>query len=107
MTQVELTSANLATWNASQFRLELPRTDDATRLKAVAVEFESLFVKQMLDSMRSTLRPQEGLFYGGLAEDFFEDMLYEEYARIIARTGRIGIADLIVRQYEQSTVAIE
>jgi len=97
---MELTAANLAQWNASQLRLELPGGNDRTRLRAVAEEFESLFAKQMLDSMRDTLNPETDLFNGGMAQDIFDDMLYDEYARMIAKSGTLGIADLIVKQYE-------
>jgi len=97
---MEVTAANLAQWNASQLRLDLPDGDDRTRLTAVAKEFESLFAKQMLDSMRDTLNPEADMLNGGMAQDIFDDMLYDEYARMIAESGTLGIADMIVQQYE-------
>ena len=103
---MEVTPANLAQWNASRVQLELPRGDSQTQLRAVAKEFESLFAKQMLDSMRATLNKEEDIFNGGMAQDIFEDMLYEEYGRLIAQTGGLGIADMIVEQYE-STLSAE
>lgn len=96
---MEITQANLAQWNATQVNLERPRGTGKERLQQVATEFESLFVKQMLDSMRDTLNEEDDLLSGGFAEDVFEDMLYDEYARKIAATGSLGIADLITRQY--------
>lgn len=100
---MELTTpATAATWNFSRVQLELPSGDSKTRLRAAAQEFESLFAKQMLDSMRDTLNTEDDIFNGGMAQDIFEDMLYEEYGRIMARTGSLGIADLIVRQYESA-----
>jgi flagellar protein FlgJ len=97
---MELTAANMAQWNANRVQLDLPRGDEGTRLRAAAQEFESLFAKQMLDSMRDTLNKEDDLFNGGMGQDIFEDMLYEEYGRLIARTGGLGIADMIVKQYE-------
>jgi flagellar protein FlgJ len=85
---MELTAANMAQWNANRVQLDLPRGDEGTRLK------------QMLDSMRDTLNKEDDLFNGGMGQDIFEDMLYEEYGRLIARTGGLGIADMIVKQYE-------
>jgi peptidoglycan hydrolase FlgJ len=96
---MEITQANLAQWNATQVNLELPRGSGREQLKQVATEFESLFVKQMLDSMRDTLNKENDLLSGGFAEEVFEDMLYDEYSRMIAATGSLGIADLITRQY--------
>jgi len=93
--------ANLAQFSAAQFQSSLPKDPEA-RLRAVATEFESLFAKQMLDSMRATLNPDTDLFYGGMAEDIFQDMLYEEYARMMSKTGSLGVADIIYAQYRDS-----
>ena len=68
-------------------------------LEKVAGKFESLFVEQMLSSMRDTLNKENRLFHGGQAESYFEDMLYQEYAAKIAEQGDLGIADMIVDQY--------
>lgn len=89
----------MAVWNANQARLELPSGDGRQQLRAVAKEFESLFVKQMLDSMRATLNKENNLLDGGMAENIFEDMLYDEYSRMIASTGSLGVAELIYSQY--------
>ena len=67
-------------------------------LRAVAQEFEALFVKQMFGSMRSSLNPENDMLHGGLSQNIFEDMLYDEYSKVMARTGSIGIADLIYSQ---------
>jgi peptidoglycan hydrolase FlgJ len=72
--------------------------EDDAALRGVAQEFEALFLKQMLGSMRSTLKPENDMLHGGLSQDIFEDMLYDEYSRVMAKTGSIGIADLIYDQ---------
>lgn len=95
---MELSSAQLANWNATQIRMELPRGSEDEQLQAVAVEFEALFAKQMLDAMYATLNPDDDMFNGGMAEEIFRDMLNQEYASQIAREGTLGIADLIVEQ---------
>ena len=99
---MDVLAANMAQYNAAQFQASLPKGDPQAELKAVATEFESLFVKQMLDSMRATLSPDDDLFYGGMAQDIFQDMLYEEYARMMAKTGSLGVADIIYKQYEST-----
>lgn len=101
---MEPIGASMAQWNRNEVTLDLPDADSRTRLEAVAKEFESLFAKQMLDSMRDTLNPDDDMFNGGMAQDIFEDMLYEEYARMLSQEGGLGIADMIVRQFE-GTVA--
>jgi flagellar protein FlgJ len=80
----------------------LPRVDAAgsrEQLEEVAQEFESLFVKMMMDAMRDTRNQDDNFTYGGMAEDIFEDMLYTEYSRSIAKRGDFGIADMIINQF--------
>ncbi|MFP4301672.1 MAG: rod-binding protein [Alkalispirochaetaceae bacterium] len=72
------------------------------RLREVAEEFESLFLKEMLDSMRNTLNEENRLVDTGMAGEYFEDMLYEEYSKIMAKRGTFGIAELIVDQFRDS-----
>lgn len=91
-------SANLAQLELQNLRYQLPEGDDATRLREVASDFEAIFIKQMLDSMRNTLNPDNRLVDTGMAGEIYDDMLYDEYAQIMAKTGGIGLADLIVKQ---------
>jgi hypothetical protein len=60
-------------------------------------EFESIFVKQMLDAMRKTV-DKSGLTDNGMGQDIFEDMLYDEYAKTMSKTANFGIADTMYRQ---------
>ncbi len=68
------------------------------RLREVTQEFEALFIKQMLDSMRATRDTDADMLHGGMAEEFFEDMLYDEYAKLMAKTGDFGLAEVIYQQ---------
>lgn len=95
---MDVLSADMARLSSIGATMQLP-DDKSEQLEVVANEFEALFVKQMLDAMRQTLSPENDLFYGGFAQETFEDMLYEEYARKIAHTGDLGIAEAITRQY--------
>ncbi|MFW5800409.1 MAG: rod-binding protein [Spirochaeta sp.] len=82
-----------------------PRADQAagddTKLREVTREFESLFVKQMLDAMYSTLNPEENMFHGGEAEKVFRDMLNMEYAREMSFSGSFGLSDMMYDQLSQ------
>jgi hypothetical protein len=60
-------------------------------------EFESIFVKQMLDAMRKTV-DKSGMTDNGMGQDIFEDMLYDEYAKTMSKTADFGIADTMYRQ---------
>jgi flagellar protein FlgJ len=99
---MEAISADMMRFNATQVYPDLPTGSDEARLRAVATEFETLFAKQMLDTMRATLDTENDMFHGGMAQDIFEDMLYEEYARMMAKTGSLGIAEIIYNQYSET-----
>ncbi|PIE04616.1 MAG: hypothetical protein CSA76_03310 [Spirochaetales bacterium] len=66
-------------------------------LKEVCEEFEAIFVKMMLDSMRKTLS-DDTLIPKNAGEKLFEDQLYDEYAKKISRTARLGIASMMYSQ---------
>ena len=68
-----------------------------TKLLEACQDFEALFIKQMLNSMRKTVN-KTGLMEGGMAEDVFEDMLYDEYAKIMSKTADLGLADMVYQQ---------
>lgn len=94
-------SANLAQLQLQNLRYTLPEAPEQEQLRQVARDFETIFVKQMLDSMRSTLNPENRLVDTGMAGEFYEDMLYDEYAALMTKTGGFGLADLIVQQYSR------
>ena len=73
------------------------KIDKSSQLYKVSQEFEAIFIKQMLNVMRKSVA-KSGLMDGGMAEDIFEDMLYDEYAQNMAKTGSFGIADMIYKQ---------
>ena len=67
------------------------------KLEILAREFESIFVHQMIKSMRSTVEKSE-LTGGGPGEEMFTDMLDEEMARQIAFAQRDGLSSALVAQ---------
>jgi Rod binding domain-containing protein len=71
------------------------KDDEARRaeLRAVAVEFESVFLAQMLDHAGVGKTPKA--FGGGVGEDAFRGHLIGEQARLMADRGGIGLAETI------------
>jgi flagellar protein FlgJ len=74
-----------------------PAVDKSSELYKACQDFEAIFIKQMLDVMRKTVQ-KEGLLDGGLSQDVFEDMLYDEYARKMAETAQFGLAETMYLQ---------
>ena len=76
------------------------RRDDIAereRLRSASRDFEAIFIKQMLNSMRKTVT-KSGLLGGGFAETVYEDMLFDEYAKKMAATSKMGIAEMLYKQ---------
>jgi len=71
--------------------------DNRDELRALSGEFEALFVKIVLDSMRDTLS-NDSLIPKNAGEKLFEDRLYDEYARTISKAANLGIAEMIYTQ---------
>ena len=75
-----------------------PAIDRNSSLYKACQDFEALFIKQMLDVMRKTVHKEEDLLGGGLSQDVFEGMLYDEYAKKMAETAGFGLAETIYNQ---------
>ena len=76
---------------------KIKRIDRNGDLYKTCVEFESIFIKQMLNVMRKTV-DKSGFLSGGFAEEIFEDMLYDDYAKKMAENANFGLANLIYEQ---------
>jgi Rod binding domain-containing protein len=74
------------------------------QLRHAAEEFESVFLSQMLAPMFEGL-DTDGLGGGGMGEEIFRPMLVERYAESISRSGGIGIADSVVREFMRMQAA--
>ena len=72
---------------------------DAKRaqIEKAAVEFEAVFLSQMLAPMFEQLET-DGLFGGGSGERMYRSLLVQEYGRALAANGGVGIADAVTRQ---------
>lgn len=92
-------------WSDSKARIgELAKAADGKLSKAerahihqAALEFEAVFLSQMLAPMFDSLET-DSLFGGGSGERMYRDMLVEEYGNALSRNGGVGIADAVSRQ---------
>ncbi len=92
------TIVNTHAYPAGAAKATRTQIDRKSELYKVSQDFESLFIKQMLDVMRKTIHKEDDLLNGGLGQDVYEDMLYGEYAKKMAATARFGLAEMIYRQ---------
>ena len=75
-------------------------TSDEERqaIKDAAETFESYFIQIMLREMRRTIPDGDGIIPRGQAERIFTEMLDEELSNEMARSGGIGLSQVIVQQ---------
>lgn len=64
---------------------EMKRIDEA------AAEFESVYISEMMKPMFEGIST-DGMFGGGKGEEVFRGILLQEYGKLIAKTGSVGIA---------------
>ena len=76
-----------------------PKASELDQLKAAAKQFEAIFVRNMLKSMREAKLSDDDLF-GSDATDQFREMQDSNLADQLSGKGALGIADLLVRQFQ-------
>jgi Rod binding domain-containing protein len=69
----------------------------ANDAKRAAEEFEAQFLAQMLEHMFADVRT-DGPFGGGQAEEIYRSLLMQEYGKVIAKAGGVGLADTVRRE---------
>ncbi len=71
-------------------------TTDKATLQKTAQQFEAIFMRQMIGAMRSASLA-EGITDSSATQQF-RDMADARTADAMAKTGSLGIADLLIRQ---------
>ena len=68
------------------------------KLKGAAQQFEAVFLRQMIGSMRQAKLSDDIL--GGAATDTFREMSDSKLADSMAETGGFGIAEMLLKQFD-------
>lgn len=96
MTAMALTPPGFDAQSLAQARTSaLPQVranGDSRALDRTAKDFEAVFLSQMLSQMWSGVEV-DPTFGGGHAEEVWRGMMVEEYGKMIASSGGVGIAD--------------
>ena len=72
------------------------RAANADQIDAAAKDFEAFFVSQVLENMFAGIRT-DGIFGGGHGESVFRSLMLQEYGKVIADQGGIGLSDAVKR----------
>lgn len=70
------------------------------KTKEAVQDFEAFFISQMFEHMYATV-PVNETFGGGNAEKIYRSMMIDEYGKMMAKAGGIGITDQIMAQLLQ------
>lgn len=70
---------------------------DLRRTRQAAQDFEALFIHHLLKNMRQASDVGGGGFLQGTGHKIYQDMLDDEVAKAVSRSGGLGLADLLVR----------
>ncbi len=87
-------NTDLALGNSFQPKVS-DKQKDLQEAKETAQDFEAFFMSRMMESMFEGIST-EGMFGGGHAEKIYRSMLFNEYGKVMAKTGNIGISDSIM-----------
>ena len=68
---------------------------DLAATKKAAQNFEAVFLSQMFGQMFEGVG-SDSLFGGGHGEEMFRSMLVDEYGKLVAKRGGVGIADSVL-----------
>jgi flagellar protein FlgJ len=74
-----------------------PKTADAAKARAAAENFEAFYLSQTFEQMFQDIEP-DSMFGGGQGEKVFRSLLFQEYGKQAAKTGGIGIADMVQKE---------
>ena len=82
---------------------EIPdaKKPDDVRLREASNEFEAIFIQQMLKTMRKTTL-ESNFIKKSEGEKIFRSMLDEQYAILSAKSGRLGLGEMIYQQLKSN-----
>lgn len=92
--QAKVSNATSAIKNAAHTSMDKKELD---HFDAVAKDFEAMFMSEMMKPMFAGIKPDK-MFGGGKTEEVFQGLLLQEYGKLMAETGQIGIAKHVKEQ---------
>ena len=81
---------------------DIVREKDDQELKKACEEFESYYLQELYGEMRKTI-PENTLLDKSEGRDIYEDMLYEEYAKLSSKGSGAGLAQMLYKQLSKDT----
>lgn len=70
---------------------------NTAQIDKAAEDFEAMFLTQMMQPMFDTI-PTDGIMGGGQSEEIYRSFMLDEYGKLMAKAGGIGVADHVRRE---------
>ena len=104
-------NTGISKFNMSKFNHQIKKISDTGKntekntevdkdLREATHEFESLFIHNLLKTMRAAI-PKSEFFNGGSGEEIFTDLLDQEISKDVSKRG-IGIAAVLYQRLTKS-----
>jgi peptidoglycan hydrolase FlgJ len=74
-----------------------PRTADAAAAHKTGEDFEAFFLSQVFENMFNGVG-NDALFGGGQSETIYRSLLLQQYSKVAAKSGGVGLADAVQRE---------
>lgn len=84
--------------------LSAPQKRELEKLKGLSKDYESFFMKQVVDAMRKTV-PKGSNLNGGNAEEIYKSMLDDQLSSQMAKQGGSGIAESLYNKLSKAYLA--
>ncbi|MBI5491367.1 MAG: peptidoglycan DD-metalloendopeptidase family protein [Deltaproteobacteria bacterium] len=78
--------------------------DTPAEIKKALTDFESLFINEMLKTMRETV-VKSGLFHGGSGEEIYSSLFDEELSKVMASGEGIGLRTMLMKEFGRAYTA--
>lgn len=84
--------------------LDSPLAPDSQRakLRKAAQDFEAVFISNLLKQAHKTMSESSPLFGNSSEAKFYREMMDEQVAERISRTGAFGLADVLIKNLEKA-----
>ena len=94
---------SVLTLDAGRFKAapEIKGVSNDAKLRETASEFEAIFIQQMLKTMRETSFESD-LLPKSEGEKLFRSLLDEQYANLSAKSGSLGLGEMIFQQLKSN-----
>ena len=92
-------SINAGLTNFNPHQIDQNKDPENAELRAVAEQFEAMFVYEMMKSSRAAKLFDDPL--NTSASEPFLEMMDQEIAQTVSQQNNLGIAEALIRQFEQ------